>query len=322
MLEKNPSTAIFSLAPELTEMIIRQPMTNDLAHQIEKATNAYFRFEPGTFGGILHHAPGKGPENPYFRPISDNDWLPEVQGISRIGVQYYYWNFLLNGLAKKDCNPVKIYSLVIWPLYPNPDNSALTELDSHPNRLKQAAKLSDDPSPRFPAYIPLVNYGGDADFYGTFKNQIFPMEVKTKGGDIIYIDRTQLGLSEEIVEESWQSWLGFSSVYGQLFHQGIIELCNQELFPSKIAQQLISLAKKGNKFLFRSAVVRDLVYHGEVNNEKLIDTVISVMDTNSKIIFKQEKLQRLILATQKHVANLKRMYDTARFFRSDIFDYE
>lgn len=321
MPEKEQYRGTFRLSPVLTQTIISQPMTFDLARQIEQASNAYFEFDPETFGGVLSHPSGKGPEKPYFLPTSDKDWLPEVRAISYIGVTYDYWDFFYRALVNQTCNPIKIYAMDILYLYPNEDGTALIEIFFSPSSLKYIAKSRGETTSRFPAYIALSNYGRSADFFGFIKNQIFPMRAETKSGDFNHVEKEQLGLSDEIIEATWQSWFNLRRVYDYYFNQGIIKLCNNETFSPAVNNLFLSRVKNGTDFFCVNQLLEILVSEGRDELAELIhirDTIYK----NSSTIFGKEELNFFALSSLMLANNLRKMYDTARLFRSDIYDYQ
>lgn len=306
-----------TLTPELTSALIKGSITPLLVEQVQTATNAYFPFDKDTFGGVLSHPPGGGPEKPYFRPEGD-DWRPEVQAIAQIGVQYYYWQMLYQGLVKRTLDPGRLFAMEMLVLYPNQNGSASVDLDSHPDRLKYVAKALDDAAPRFPAYIPTVNCGGDADFYGVDYNGIFPMKVKTPDETRSYVQREQLGLRPEIVDKTWKSWENLYPLRGKIYHQIVIDLLVKGLLPSNVEDVIKQDLEVGEKFCSEGIVTRSLIKHG-IYDENELGSAIDILRKHIRRLISNKDYRALTQAAKNHADNLNKMYFTAASFRADVY---
>lgn len=303
------------LSPVATEALIRGEITSDLVGRIQSETQAYFDFRKDIFGGVLYHRDGKGPEKPYFKP-DGNDWLPEVQAISRIGVQYHYWNMLHDALEKRTLDPARLMSLEILALHPNLDGSSCVEIDYDFDRLKNVVKRCGDTLPKYPCYIPSINFGGDADFYGSDENQIFPMDVKASDGKRVYVAREKLGIEPEIDDNAWQSWINIHRTDNKLYHQSVLDSCRG--LPSVAVKIIERDLGKGEKFSGAHAVLRSSLLKG-IDDDELFDRVLSVTDGKARETMTGNR--ELLKAAKDHAENLFLMYDTARKNRSDIYRY-
>lgn len=312
-----------SLSENLTGALINGPVTCEVARVLEKEANAYFDFDPAAFGGVLYHPKGQGPEQPYFRPEGD-DWNPVVQAISRIGVQYHYWNFLNKALTARTLALARITEMAMLVVHPVGNGRGYIEVCTKKNNLARLAENLGDPKPRFPGYIGLVNYGGDADFYGeTCKNLIFPMDVKTSQGKNVKVDRLELGLSAEPIDETWKSWKNIYDVFGKHYHKACMEAYNAGEFSSDVRHALdCELKNRGvgtvsNEFFLARAMIMRRID----KDENLLSPLTAVRRRINGLYDEPEEIADLFDAAKQHADNLRNLYETARCFCKDVYSY-
>ena len=145
------------LSPPATELLINGNYYPALMRGLQLELQAYFPYNQDTFGGVLYHRDGKGPEKPYLKP-EGSDYQPEVQAIARIGVQYYYWDMLHSSLEQGRIYPVQMISMSILVLCMNSDDSSYVEIDSYPSILEHVAQELGDEAIRYPGCVIPTNY--------------------------------------------------------------------------------------------------------------------------------------------------------------------
>jgi len=216
-----------TLSATSTEHLLSKDYSQPTLEAIQKELQAYLFLNPTRFAGILYHADGSGPENPYYFPTS-KDWHPIIQAISRIGVQAEYWKMLHMHLTSGTANIYKLNATNIMVLHPMGDGRTQVETIT-PSQfdLDQLLKQEHIPYARFSKYVFLTNYAGDSDFYGTDNNAIFPMRVQISPNKFIRVPREQLGVSVELVQSVWEHW--------NIFNQYITAIImNRSIHPSLI----------------------------------------------------------------------------------------
>jgi len=207
-----------------------------------------------------------------------------------------------------------IYSTEILILYPRNNGETFVEIDTHSNRLARVMKKIEDTRPKFTAYVSLVNYGGDGDFYGSWENQIFPMRVQTFRGKEQTVERSLLGVSDVMVANTWQSWINVDNIYGKLYHNTILN--NYGYLPNPQFELFNRAIQKGKTFCNGTDIVL-LIFHSGGTEEELYQ----VVDFISSQFRKEAKNPELLHATQTHAENLEKLYNTAKLNRRDIYHY-
>lgn len=149
------------LSQGLVEALVSGNINDHVVLAVEKELNAYF--DSSKLGGTVMHPPGLGPELPYFRPCP-TDLVPEIQAISRIGVQADYWRLVLQAIKNKKIPPANYSNMNMLVLYPQADGSTSVDIQTYPNFLIEAARVKGDSIPNYPGYLSLINYGRDTDF--------------------------------------------------------------------------------------------------------------------------------------------------------------
>jgi len=216
-----------------------------------------------------------------------------------------------------------MYNLNIFNLFLNSSGTASITLNSKPSFLSNAASLSGDSDPRFPAYVSLSNYGGDADFYEQLKSRIFPMEVKTPDAKKVKVEQTELGLEDQAVQHSWDGWYNLSILHEQVFNNTIWSLVEKNVFPEKIAQIIKEVGKDRQilglwmftSYYFRQDSSKNVLSHEEITQ------AIEIIDTEVSRINEPEGLSVVLEAAGEHASNLQKMYATASQFRTDVYHY-
>lgn len=316
MVEKLSYRSFGHLSPALTELLIKDGVTPLTVPRLQTDLQSYFPYRNETFGGVIYDREGKGPEKPYFKP-EGSDWQPEVQAIARIGVQHHYWDALYTSLEAASIDPVKMISMVVLVIHMNPDGSSYLETDSTPERVKKIAEEFGDEFTRFHSYVPYVNYGGDADFYGANHNSIFPMNVKTPDGGRVYVEREVLGLSGEVIDNAWQSWRTLDKTESALYHQAT--LASYRDLPSPMAAIIERSLSRGECFGGGWAILRALLLRDRMIGDETLDLATSVVSNKAREIM--TKNADLLKASKTHAENLSDMYKSARSFRQDVYHY-
>lgn len=216
-----------------------------------------------------------------------------------------------------------MYSLNIFNLFLNSSGTAAITLNSKPSFLSNAASLSGDSVPRFPAYVSLANLGGDADFYGPQKNKIFPMEVKTPEAKKAMVEQTELGLEDQAAQHSWDSWRNLSNLHGQVFNKTIWSLVEKNVFPENVAQIIKEVGKDGQilgLWMFFSYYFRQDSSKNMLSHEEIIQATQTI-GTEMSQINEPEGFPDILEAAGEHASNLQEMYATASQFRADVYHY-
>jgi len=149
--------------------------------------------------------------------------LPVVQATARVGIQYHYWRLLHESLKQDQIDPTVIGRFQVLVLHGNPDGTSDLLVDSTPYRVESIASKVGDSTPKFGQYVAMVNYVGDADFYGADTNRIFPMDVQGEDRQKAYVLADQLGIQPEMAQDVWDSWQSFREMrmffYCRAFYQ-------------------------------------------------------------------------------------------------------
>jgi hypothetical protein len=299
-----------ALSHQTSAALIAEDFSPDVVESVQKELQAYFTPDH-TLAGVIYHPDGKGPEKPYYRP-EGNDWMPEVQAISRIGVQYDYWQKVHEGIAKQRIILMDFKSTSVLLLYPTGDGRIYIQTDSNPAYLKSyVAKTGQI----YPKRVPLINYGGDADFYGSWENQIFPIPVllpgKTKE---TMVQRKALGISQEQTDIAWQSWSNIWKTTGEFLHNAFLNTYTQ--LPGFLREIMRKEIDKGEKMTSIAAITRTFFQ----NNGSTEEWKLFVEDMSHEL--QHEATNPLLFeATRAHAENLYNLYETAKAFRADIYHY-
>ncbi|MFA9288964.1 MAG: hypothetical protein ACEQSA_03740 [Weeksellaceae bacterium] len=321
MAERISYSGSTTLPQEYCDLLTNGKPTATDIENLQRSVQHYFSFDPTTWGGVLICPPGKGPERPYFFPQTEADWLPQVQAIGRLGTQYDYWGALHRSLQDKKVSLEKMISFVVLPLYQTPSGDFQVETDAYPGILQSYAESSGDNQPRFPAYISTINYGGDADFYGSYDNSIFPIRVKTKDGNETQVENTELGLEPQLIQNAWDSWITIEQTHHQLSAMSLMRALDDGDFTPTTAGYLRSYAAAGNKTLKTYALYRAFPRVGFSYDFDAIDDAVAVLKRKFDALYETDEHVILADAVAAHAENLRIMYDTARTFRSDIYTY-
>jgi|GEM_PF-1290518 len=305
-----------TLTPKLSTLLLTHPLEPTTWQAMQQELNAYAVYDPKTFIGIVYHEDGTGPEKPFFQPEGD-DWHPIVQAVARIGCQAQYWEQVTTALHEKRLKFSDIMSANIQPIYPAKEKGrVIVSTYSNPDSLAYIAEKRGDTHPRFPQYINLVNYGGDADFYSPSENHMFPIDVRDKQGVKTYVTREELGISNELIIKTWNSWDNLHKVETKLFQpifkEFIVHLpwYQFEFFNNKI--------HAGKKYAFIAQPLVDLMIKYRDISEEEVDQFID--NIKQYIDYLSEK-PLLIQAYDEHAKNITSMYKVAKTNRSDVYHY-
>ncbi len=320
MPEKDRYEGTFRLSPALTRMLMSGQLTPTAAEQIERASNTYLCYDKDTFGGVLHYPVGKGPLTPLDYPQNDKDRLPVVQAIANIGSQYYYHNFLYQGLANGNLHPAKMFDMDMLPIFTNPDGSGIVLTDSQPNRVQWAAMLVGDKIARYPAYIYTISHGGDSDFFNSIRDGLFSTTTQIGSQVKSYIERAQLGINEDTIRFVLYSWSNLDRVYGEMFNNTIIRMCKNKQLPEAISKILLKAAPY--RKLVNSAVTASVIMESGLRDKTALTNNMELVEHNFSSYSSEDDMKTVIEAAKQFADNLKIMYDTARTFRADVYDYD
>lgn len=299
----------------LTDLLIKGDISPALTKAVQTELNAYFPFKKDTFGGVLYHRDGKGPEKPYFMP-DGTDWLPKVQAIARIGVQHHYWDMLHTTLEQQRINPAKWMSMSILVLCINSDGSSFLPIVSESSSLRRVAREAGDKEPVYPGYVLPVNFGGDPSFYGSDRNSIFPMGVRRKRGKT-NVQRETLGIPSEMIEHTWMSWKGLEDTADSLYHEAVVSCCR--LLPDPYVGIIEKEIARGWKISGVGGVVRALLREDHGLSDEVLRIVTAIPDNKAREIMTGNT--ELLTAAKAHAGNLLSMYETAKRHCQDIYHY-
>ena len=301
-----------TMSSHSAELLLGGDFSLETQQQIQQELNAYFILDPATFLGVVCHEENSGPEKPYILP-EKKDFVSEIQAISRIGVQAEYWNMHHTMFSQGSIDSNQFWSTSMLYLFPTRDGRFHVQTFSDPRAIQSFAEHLGDIYPRFPQYALLVNYGGDADFYGPWANSIFPMKVRV-GKKMESVLQESLGLSDQLVQSTWDSWHNMQTTYGELFHAMVLN--NYVTLPRSAFELLNKAIQKGEHFLGGYAIARlFLLARREI--EELDET----MKVLSSAFSHETKNPILLHATKTHADNTRLLYEVARENRSDIYHY-
>jgi len=345
MRETTYSTAVIS--PEMLKPVLSGDLSSAKVTAIETQIGAYFDLNPATFGGILFHSDGRGPEKPYFFP-DEKDLLPVTQAVARIGVQFHYWDMLHQALdtgrvALTDADSLEILAIKLESpgnlhkvlgrnqlLFGVALNLGLVkgrvDLTHGPDGTERIAKKRGMPDPEHSAYIRLSNYGGDADFWGAWENSIFPMRVQinrpntSRERQSARVQIKELGLDSALVQTTWESWANLDAVKGNQFHSAVERLLLKSLFHSQVNEVLSSAVAKGKTIKHGADVATTLIKGGVVANE-VLDHAMPIISRELQQMVFQEGRKEAIEAASELSENLNLMYQTARKFCRRVYPY-
>lgn len=313
------------LEPESGKLLLKGKLDEALAQRVQHEAQAYFLYRPDYFGGVVAHPPDKGPERPYFRPNGDPDWNPIIQAIGRIGVQSEYWDCMHGVLASQTINLEGMRSMVILPLYPTNDGEVELDINTYPSFLENAARAAGDEQPRYPGYIKMVNYGGDADFYGAQEESIFPMSVKILSGQRVKVDISELGLTKTAVRAAWDSWKQLHNTHSVIYNDVVTRALGKGEF-SQLTTALLEEQQKSSGGFHTSFDILNPFLHAR--GRYTVDELIHELDEAYKIIsvgfqqlYSHGEAQKLVDAAASHAQNIGELYETARANRRDVYRY-
>jgi len=297
-----------------TKLLLKGNFSADTQRRIQQDLNAYCILDPRTFAGVIYHPDGSGPEKPYLKP-EGTDWLPEVQAIAEIGFQSEYWSLLHNAAATGRIQIPFIKSADMLVLLPTANSRAWVETNSYHDSLKIAASEAGDPTPRFPKYVKLFNCGGDLDFYGSNDNEIFPMNVRNHTG-MTMVTRESLGITEQMVQEVWNSRNTISSKFATSFHNAVLRTYTQ--LPTPVSELFRDALQRGQIFDHDSQISEFLRKNKQIVNPEDIFTYI---DWFREAMGGPALNQNVLQAIANHAKNLAVLYETAKNYRRDIYQY-
>ncbi len=281
--------------------------------RIQKELNAYCILNPKTFAGIVYHADGSGPEQPYDNP-KRGDWKPEIQAIGRIGVQHEYWRLLHEALAAGNIDVSELISTEILILYPTGDGRVQVKTNSYPDFLNYVAKRAGDTQPKYPKYVTLINFGGDADFYGIEKKHIFPMEQRTLTGDHTHVARSRLGVPESLIENTWHSWRKINEAWGNIFDRAVRN--SYVKLPNPLFELINRKIQRGEKITAWHHIIVPILQNGGTGED--CDVIQNEISSAMRV---EARNPQLLQATADHANNLEQMYQTAKHHCRDIYHY-
>lgn len=302
------------LSSASTELLIQRAISPADVDRVEQELQAYFSFDPKIFGGVLYHRDGRGPEKPYFKP-EDSDSNPIIQAIAKIGVQYHYWEILYSALKQQIIDPVRMKYMDILVLHMNADGGSLVEIRSQ--FLQVVVKEKGDETSRYPGYALMINYAGDANFYGSEKNYIFPMNLKMASGETCLVERTDLGVSVETADNVWNSWDRLGKTNQALYSQAVSTY--RELLPqyADAADVLERNILRGEPMGQEFAVLRAMLRYGL--DDEVFNQVREIIGKKAREIMTGNVV--LLSAAKTHADNLHSMYETAKGHCQDIYHY-
>jgi len=312
-----------SLPPDLAEKLLGGDFSSETIEQTQLATKAYFPYDKDSFGGVLFHSDGRGPEYPLFMPMEE-DKDPLIQAIARIGVQYCYWKMFYEAIRKEEIDisePFKMSILVFYKV----EKEIYVRVNEF--SLSYVAEKQGDKKPRFNRYVVGVNYGGDSDFWGPWNNKIFPMDVKV-GGVLCYVERSALGLSEEEVDEAWKSWKNLHETFGIVLEE-VVKRIIEKATDGKIdgispeIREAISKLKNADKGSFArlGLIVRYLALEEGIRDEVVWRGVVDLFKNRIKEEISKEERKQIEDAAEKLASNLENLYVKAKKFCSQIYPY-
>lgn len=302
-----------ALSLQSTKLLVEGDFSTSTTRRIQEELNAYCVLNPKTFAGIVYHPDGSGPEQPYMNPHGA-DWTPEVQAIARIGVQHEYWSLLHAALAAGTIDIAELISTEILILFPTDDGRVKVLTNSYPNFLKNVVKIAGDTTPRYPKYVPLVNYEGDADFYGPWSNSIFPMIVQTASGEHARAPQKALGIPEALVEKTWVSWGKIDEAWRNIFERAVKN--SYVSLPNPLLEVFNQKLQCGEKFRSWSSVG-----HAIFQNKGTTQDYDLITNSITHGMHAESRSPQLLQATADHARNLADMYATAKNYRRDIYHY-
>lgn len=160
----------FSLqVPDLGERTFRMPhgglldLTESQVSDFQENVHAKFHYEPGLTGVTYVPLQRTSPINPIQvseLPLVASDALPHNRAIAKIGMVKSYWELVQNALLTGQYDFSNFTSFNMLPVYLGNNNEPLVVKKTIQkwNSLYGKSSYTD--------YIPMINYGGDADFTG------------------------------------------------------------------------------------------------------------------------------------------------------------
>ena len=166
-----------------------------------------------------------------------------------------------------------------------------------------------DSRARYDTYAQTVNYGGDADFYGSRQNHVFPMKV---GRDMV--EMRELGITDfDLVQTVWDCWDKHRFQRNVLFLTGLEEMIQTSSDP-----RIIDIPFEDLPITSEASMARELLSMGKTFQD--IDFIYDIIrDICGRTTFDVEALWS---STRSLSEKLLLMYEQAKVHLGDEYKYE
>lgn len=291
---------------------------------VEKALGAFLIIRPDRFGGLLLNFPfAQSPTRILLYP-EGCDWIPEVQAIAHIGLQYYYWLRLSDRVSRTteemEFDFFSFFALNALPVYFDAQGNISVDVLSNREIAERIARERHRPE-GYTKIVNLVNPGGSATFYGAIKKHIFPMRITGKDGEVVQVTGKQIGVTNKLAEKVWQSWMSVYTSHQNLFRQAVAALAASGRLPPNYRSVIVKGVKTADlhdsasftSWLHQNNLSIDSVEYDQIQDaiEQMIRERVIAEGVNSPFV----------QATRAHADNLKHMYEAARNCCWDLWSY-
>jgi hypothetical protein len=315
MVESLSPHPLVEISRELTAEFRASQITPELLEKLENESHANLNYRPEEIISVRIADKMSGPEKPKYCPDPE-DLDPTIQIIATAGNVSRYWRNMSNALNENRVDAASFVGLSEIILFENPDRTSTFPIitDNDVTNYKVRRYLGKK-AIRYQAFIPLINYAGDADFMGTKdeKRFIFPQHVN---GCLITAD--ELGIPGDLAKDTWYSWHNAFEAYHKSYEYAVRQLFKRKDLPINTLTFLGSYSYH-NKIHGPYRIEEAL--HPHLNIPQT-DFVIQAANENyRKLIYESGDPNDLLGKVQNLAYNMEILYEAARNYRRDVYKY-
>jgi len=311
-----------SAGPNLTADLRKGIITPEIVTVIEEQTRTYFSFSRREYGGLFasFELSDQSPIKLLHQP-KERERHPEVQAIAQIGAQFYYWRALRHVVTKADFDSSRPKAMFLIPAYFGKRESddiilEINRLDySTKYWIQEIAKERGHASPRYDALIRTLNLGGSLSFWGVYKNSLFEIEVENADGGNVYVPNQVLGLTNELLDMTWQTQKDTFSAFESLYASVLEDLLQNGQIPQEITtiNVLVEAIKRGKIRNFGD--FNSTLLNAGIVDEEIIPEIMEMMNNPIKQrLIEEGDSNPFIRSLDLLVQYLRKMYDVARIY--------
>jgi hypothetical protein len=281
-------------------------LTAEQVESIEHTLQADLGYKPGLISTIYIplNKSETSPVNPIQvleNPMNESDALPTNRAIAKIGHIWMYWELFSKAIRTGKYDFFNFQSFCMLPVYIDSNKQPLVKF----NTIQSYNSLFN--KSYYTKYIPMINYGGDADFTGAWepsKNVL----VYLITGERVSIPHQEIGVTKDSAQRVFDASQHIWQAENEELTDFIIS--NYSILPDFI-RKIIDETLKSENSLKSYKIIRSY-YNKNIPDEVYLDEVLDYLKklVNSEFS-KHLSTSQTIVAVDTLSIELKKMYDQA-----------